>query len=130
MEAQEKKFRKIAVISALVWAVGYILSLLAVKRFQPPLAVSLGLAAILIALFAWFLYNHIRRISYMDEMQRRIQLEATAVAFCIMLLLTMVMSLLASVGKLDQDTFSLKELVPFFSISYIGGLVWARKRYT
>jgi hypothetical protein len=129
METTERKLRKLALGGALLWAFSYIACLLIVKTYHPPMAVSLTLTIFLIMGFAWFLYNHIRRIAAMDELQRRIQLEATAVAFRINLLLTMVMSLLESVLKLQPGDFGFQELVPLYTFTYIGGLVWARKRY-
>jgi hypothetical protein len=130
METPEKKLKKIALTSALVWAISYIACMLIVKKTHPPMAVSIGLAVLLVLGFAWFLYNHIRRIAAMDELQRRTHLEGTAVAFCINLLVTMVMSILQSVGKLDAGVIGFQELVPLYTLTYVGGLLWARKRYS
>lgn len=130
METPQKRLRKIALTSAIVWALSYIGCMLIVKRLHPPVAVGIGMAVLLVFGFAWFLYNHIRRIAAMDELQRRTHLEGTAIAFCFTLLVTMVGSLLQSVGKIDAAAFGFQELVPLFTFGYIGGLLWARKRYS
>ncbi len=129
MESTVKKNQRWTLISAIVWALSYLAFVFIIKRFEPPMGIGIIFTGILTMGFAWFLYNYIRRLSGLDEVQRSIQLEATAIAFCLSVLITMVLGILDMVVALDNDNWNLQELVAFFFLSYAGGLLWARKKY-
>ena len=129
MEKILKSNRKWTLVSAIVWALSYMVFVFIVKKFEPPMGIGIIFTGVLSLGFAWFLYNFIRELSLLDEVQRSIQLEAIAIAFCLSVLVTMVLGILEMVMPLDNDNWNLQELVAVFFLSYAGGLLWARKKY-
>ncbi|HYN10846.1 MAG TPA: hypothetical protein VES67_25920 [Vicinamibacterales bacterium] len=79
--------------------------------------------------FAWFLRDFIRSVSGADELERRIQLEALAVAFPLTLLLLMTLGLLQIAIDLNMDDWSYRHIWPFLYVFYFMGLMRARRRY-
>ncbi len=129
MENAVKKNRNWTLISAIAWAASYIVFVFIVKRIEPPMAFGLLFVLLLASGFTWFLVNYIRSLASMDELQRRIQLEATAIGFCLSVLVTMVLGILDMVVELNNDNWNLQQLVAFFFLAYLGGFLWARKKY-
>jgi hypothetical protein len=64
-----------------------------------------------------------------DELERRVHLEALAVAFPLTILLLMVLGLLELAVDLDPADWSYRHLWPFAVLFWLGGLVLARRRY-
>ena len=79
--------------------------------------------------FTLFLLTLIRGIRGMDELERRIQLEALAVAFPLTFLLLMTLGLLELAINLKPEDWSYRHLSPFLIIFYLIGLVVAKRRY-
>jgi hypothetical protein len=129
MAKTEKSRDRLILISGITWALSYMVCLLIVKKFHPPQVVGLSLSAIPAIGFAWFLYQYFKGIQKMDELERRIQLEATAVAFCLSLLMLMVLGIVQIVVTLNSEDWSFRHLVPFFSLAYFIGLFRARRKY-
>jgi hypothetical protein len=65
----------------------------------------------------------------MDELERRIQLEALAIAFPIGSLLLMTLGLLQRVVTLSMEDWSYRHVWGFFPILYLFGLTISRRRY-
>ena len=91
--------------------------------------VRAGIALAPLPAFAWFLREFIRSVSGTDELERRIQLEALAVAFPLTLLLLMTLGLLQIAIDLSMDDWSYRHIWPFLYVFYLMGLVRARRRY-
>lgn len=64
-----------------------------------------------------------------DELERRVHLEALAVAFPLTILLLMVLGLLELAMDLDRADWSYRHLWPFAVLFWLGGLGLARRRY-
>lgn len=93
-----------------------------------------GVGRVLLALvplpfFIVALVGVIQRIRAMDELERRIQLEALAVAFPLSLVLLMTLALLEVAQPLDPRNWSYRHLWPFPILFYTIGLALARRRY-
>ncbi|MSS72575.1 MAG: hypothetical protein EXS64_13935 [Candidatus Latescibacteria bacterium] len=88
-----------------------------------------GVALLPVPFFAVFLVTFIRRIGSMDELQRRIQLEALAVAFPLALLLLMTLGLLQRAIHLPFEDWSYAHVWPYLPIFYFIGLAVASRRY-
>lgn len=87
-------------------------------------------AAVLpVAPFAWFLWTFIGHIRAADELERRIHLEALAVAFPVTMLLLMTLGLLQLATTLSMDDWSYRHVWAFLPAFYLGGLALARRRY-
>ena len=120
-----------AVLAWLVtWLVLYFgirLALEAATTLADP--IRLGLALVPTPVFAMFLWTFIRSLRGADELERRIQLEALAVAFPLGLLLLTTLGLAQRAVALDVQDWSYNHVWPFFALFYLIGLWIARKRY-
>jgi hypothetical protein len=116
------------------WSVALWLVLFFVARFALELEGLSTTVRVLIALlplpaFAWFLWAFVTSIGEADELERRIQLEALAVAFPFTLLLVMTLGLLQIAIPLSPDDWSYRHIWPLIYVFYLVGLMRARKRY-
>lgn len=80
--------------------------------------------------FAGLLWRVISGIRQMDELERRIQLEALAVAFPLAILMLMVLGLLQLAVELSADDWSYRHLWPFLFVFYLLGVMRARAHYS
>ena len=94
-----------------------------------PPGLRLGLALVPAPVFALFLWRFVRAIRVADELERRIQLEALAVAFPLGLLLLTTLALVQRAVELDFQDWSYNHVWPWFTLFYLMGLAIARKRY-
>jgi hypothetical protein len=83
-----------------------------------------------VPLAAMALAMTIRGAREMDELERRIQLEALAIAFILALLLIMTLGLMELAITLNRDDWSYRHVWAMLPMFYFGGVVWARKRYS
>ncbi|MBA2706652.1 MAG: hypothetical protein H0U59_02460 [Gemmatimonadaceae bacterium] len=90
----------------------------------------LGLAFVPTPVFALFLWRFVKGIRAADELERRIQLEALAVAFPLGLLLLTTLGLVQRAVELNFQDWSYNHIWPYFWFFYLLGLWIARKRYT
>lgn len=130
MATSEKKQDKMILASGIVWAITYVVCLGVVKKLDPPLALGIACAVAPALGFVWFLFSYIRGIQRMDEVHRRIHLEAAVVAFCFAVLLVMVLGLLGLVVHLNPEDWSYRHLVPYLFIAYFIGLFRAKRKYS
>ena len=92
-------------------------------------AVRLGLAFVPVPVFAMFLWRFVLGVRSADELERRIQLEALAVAFPLGLLLLTTLGLAQRAVELEFEDWSYNHVWPFFTLFYLFGLMLARRRY-
>jgi hypothetical protein len=71
----------------------------------------------------------VRGIRGLDELERRIHLEALVVAFPLTMLVLMVLGLFELGLDLDRQNWGYRHVWAFLPVFYIGGLVLARLRY-
>lgn len=88
-----------------------------------------GVALLPTPFFAVFLVAFIRRIGGMDELQRRIQLEALAIAFPLAILLLMTLGLLQRAIPLPFEDWSYAHVWTYLPIFYFIGLAVVSRRY-
>jgi hypothetical protein len=80
--------------------------------------------------FVYFLLTEVRYMRNLDELQRRIQLEALAVAFPVVLLLLMTLGLLQVAGvAVSQEDWSYRHIWFLALLSYAVGVKMAERRY-
>lgn len=72
----------------------------------------------------------IRGARELDELEKRIQLEALAFAFVLSVLLLMTLGLLELAITLNRDDWSYRHVWAMLPLFYFGGLVVARRRYS
>ena len=113
----------------ILWAVVYIASLLIVKKFEVSKTVGVIISFLPTITFVLFIYNYIKGIGSMDEVERRIQLEATVWGFTLGLLLLMTLGLLDLVVSLNKEDWGYRHLVPYFFVFYFLGIFVSRRKY-
>jgi len=92
------------------------------------------LSRVLIALspvpaFVWFLITFVAGVGEADELERRIQLEALALAFPLTVVLIMTLGLLQVAIPLSPDDWSYRHIWPIVYMFYLFGVVRSRRRY-
>ena len=92
--------------------------------------IRLTIAFVPTPMFAFFLWQFIRALRSADELERRIQLEALAVAFPLGLLLLTTLGLAQRAVELDFENWSYNHVWPMFTVFYLFGLALARRRYS
>lgn len=90
----------------------------------------LALAFIPTPIFALFLWKFVMGVRAADELERKIQLEALAVAFPLGVLLLSTLGLVQRAVELNFQDWSYNHVWPYFVFFYIFGVAIARKRYT
>lgn len=89
----------------------------------------LAIALVPVPAFAWVLWSVSKGIAEMDELQRRIQLEALAFAFPLTLLLLMTLGLIELAVGLNPDDWSYRHVWAMLPLFYFGGIIRAKQRY-
>jgi hypothetical protein len=91
--------------------------------------VRLTIALIPTPVFILFVWTFVRGIRTADELERRIQLEALAVAFPLGLVLLTTLGLVQRAVELNFQDWSYNHVWPMFAFFYIAGIFVAKKRY-
>jgi hypothetical protein len=94
---------------------------------EPWLRVAISLAPT--PVFAWFLWTWVKGVVRMDELERRIELEALAFAFPVSLVFLATLGLLDVAVTLDPNDFSLRNVWLMMPMLYYLGLWRAQRRY-
>ena len=92
-------------------------------------AVRVAIALLPIPLFIVFLWQIIRGVRSADEFERRVHLEALAVAYPLAMVLLMTLALLQRAVVLKFEDWSYAHVWIYLPIFYFAGLALARKRY-
>lgn len=116
-------------LAALLFAAFYVGALLAAELTGIPKGVEIAIALLPVPAFAFFLAEWIRSIRRLDELERRVQHEALAIAYPLSLMLVMGLGLLQRVTPLNPADWSYRHIWPFLIAFYFFGLALARRRY-
>ncbi len=130
MEKTNKKTSKRVLVSGLLWVITYSLSLLAIKKLAPGTTAGILISFLPVLTFAVFIYSMIKDAAAMDELQIRVHLEATVIAFSLGLLMLMTLGLLDLVVTLHKEDWGYRHLVTFFTIFYFIGLFISKRKYS
>ena len=116
-------------IRGLLWVSVFLLSrgLLELRIEQAWIRVAIALLPV--PFFVWYLVTWSRGAAAMDELQRRIELEALGFAFPATAVFLMTVGLLDLAITLPPEDFSLHHIWTFLPIAYYGGLWRAKRRY-
>jgi hypothetical protein len=115
--------------TTVLFAASYAGAMAVLKSFELPPAGRIAVALSPLPFFAAFLASEIRLLRRVDELERRIQLEALAVAFPAALLLMMGLALLERAVALSPADWSYRHTWFFLPLFYFLGLGIARRRY-
>ncbi len=107
----------------------FIIARLVLKEIELPLLVKVGISILAVLSFVYFLIQYIQRVRRLDELDRRIQLEALAIAFPLTMVLLMTLGLLELFISLPAEDFSYRHVWAFLPLFYFIGLTIAQRRY-
>ena len=113
----------------LLWLSVYLISraLLALDITSPAIRVVVALAPV--PFFVWWLWTWMKGVARMDELERRIELEALALAFPLAVVFLMTMGSLDVAVPLDPDDWSIRHVWAMMPMLYYIGLWRAKRRY-
>ncbi len=117
-------------ISGVLWLITFFVARAALEA--PGISPAIRIAAALAPLpfFAAFLVYFIRELRAADELERRIQGEALAIAYPLVLVLLMTLALMERAVGLKFEDWSYMHVWIYVPIFYLLGLMIARRRYT
>lgn len=116
-------------VAVLVWMVLFLIARFSLESSVWSPATRVTIALLPLPAFAWFLWAFVQGVREADELERRIQLEALAVAFPLTALLFMTLGLMQIAVPLSPDDWSYRHTWPLIYVFYIVGLMAARRRY-
>lgn len=129
MEKIKKTYGNKIILYGLLWAIVYIACLLIMKKAAPTKTAGVVLSFMPTITFVLFIYYFIKGVGSMDEVERRIQLEAAVWAFTLSLLLLMTLGLLDLVISLKKEDWGYRHLVPYCFVFYIFGIFISKRKY-
>ncbi|HSA92960.1 MAG TPA: hypothetical protein VLE48_08115 [Terriglobales bacterium] len=118
-----------SIVWEVLFAVAYSGAALITRNFDLSVAAKVAVILTPVPFFALFLLAEVRMLRQLDEMQKRIQLEALAFAFPCGLLLLMTLGLLQRVITLPPEDWGYRHVWPLVALLYFVGLFIARRRY-
>lgn len=129
VEATRRVYGVRLLTAGLLWVSIFLIArgLLALEFGTPLIRSAIALAPV--PFFIWYLVAWTRGVKQMDELERRIELEALGFAFPAALVLLMTLGLLDVAITLNPDDFSLRHVWAMLPLLYYIGLWRARARY-
>ena len=112
-----------------LWILLYFAARALLENSTAPAAVRVAIALAPIPAFAGFLWLVIKGVRSADEFERRIHLEALAVAYPLAMLLLMILALLQRAIELKFEDWSYAHVWYYLPLFYFLGLWMARRRY-
>jgi len=116
-------------VRGLLWMSIYALARGLLMMDVEPAALRVGVALMPVPFFVWWLWTWMSGVAQLDELERRIELEALAFAFPLAVILLMTLGLLDIAVALNPDDFSLRHIWAMMPVLYYVGLWRARRRY-
>jgi len=117
------------IFTALTWILVYLLTRWLLDNDQLPDGLRIVVALAPLVPFAFFLVFVLAGLRSMDELQRRIQLEALAIAFPLAILFFMMLGLLELAIPLSPEDWSYRHTWSYLPLFYFIGLAIASRRY-
>ena len=116
-------------VRGLLWASVYLLSRGLLELTIPSSAARVAIALLPTPFFIYYLWTWMKGVSEMDELQRRIELEALGFAFPAAVVFLMTIGLLDLAVTLNPDDWSLHHVWLMLPLFYYVGLFRAKRRY-
>jgi len=110
------------------WMLAWLVSTIALGYLDPSGPLRVAVALVPLPFFGWFVWRFLQLIRKSDELERRIQLEALAIAFPLSIATVMVFGLLEGAGLQPVSGWPLKGMGIYFVIFYLVGRNVARRR--
>ncbi len=116
-------------VRGLLWLSVFLISRGLLELAIPSPALRIAIALVPTPFFAYYLWTWMKGVSEMDELERRIELEALGFAFPAVVVMLMTLGLLDLAIGLNPDNFSLRHIWALMPAIYYAGLWRAKKRY-
>ena len=114
------------IISAIIWLAAWFVARAGLEQTQLPEGARVALALLPVLPFALFLWTFVSGIRSMDELERRIHLEALVLAYPLVMLLLMTLGLL----ELAVAAFAAASPWLYYDVLYERGLWLAARTWT
>jgi hypothetical protein len=111
------------------WLVAYFLARGFLKQAEAETWLRVTVALLPVPAFVLFLVTFVRNVRSLDEMQRRIHLEALAIAYPLATLLLMTLGLLQRAVELPFEDWSYAHVWIYLPIFYFLGVAFTARRY-
>ncbi len=119
-----------ALTAAVLWVAAYIGARMGLEMATFGSWGAVAIALVPAPFAVWMIWSFIAMVRSCDELDRRIHLEALAVAFPLTLLALMVLGLLQLAVNLKMEDWSYRHLWPYVTTFYFIGMALAVRRYT
>ena len=129
LEASKRIYGTRLLVRGLLWMSIYALSRGLLELDVAPPAGRIAIGLLPVPFFVWWLWTWMHGVSRMDELERRIELEALAFAFPIAVVLLMTLGLLELAVPLNPDDWSMRHVWAMMPALYYMGLWRAKRRY-
>ena len=116
-------------VRGVLWMLVYAVSRGLLELDIAPVAARIVIALLPVPFFVWWLWTWMKGVRQMDELERRIELEAFAFAFPVAVVLLMTLGLLDLARPLNPDDWSLRHVWAMMPALYFMGLWRAKRRY-
>jgi hypothetical protein len=116
-------------VRGLLWGSVYLLSRGLLELNALPPAARVVIALLPTPFFVYYVWTWMKGVGEMDELERRIELEALGFAFPAFIVFLMTLGLLDLAIKLSPDDFSLRHIWAMMPLFYFAGLWRAKRRY-
>src|SRR5688500_2001601 len=113
----------------LLWAAISVVARGLLETAIEPRSLRIAIALLPVPFFVWWLWTWMKGVGQMDELERRIELEALAFAFPIAVVLLMTLGLLDLATPLNPDDWSMRHVWAIMPALYYMGLWRAKRRY-
>jgi len=120
---------KAVLVFLILWFVTYLAARAALEVLERGSALGIVAATVPVVPFVGLLWFFFRGVQSADELERRIHLEALALAFPLTLVLLMILGLLDLTIDLSPADWSYRHLWPFAVVFWVAGIALARWRY-
>src|SRR6476469_2817688 len=117
-------------VRGLLWVSIYLLSRGLLELVSGPGSMRVAIALLPVPFFVWYWWTWFKGAAAMDELQRRIELEALGFAFPAAVVLLMTIGLLDLAVALSPKDFSLHNVWLMLPLLYYIGLWRAQRRYS
>ncbi len=126
----ESRSRGLFLAAGIAWVVVYFGCRFILDRVALPDGIRIVVALVPVVPFAIFLVGAISNVRSMDELHRRVHLEALAFAFPVGVLVLMVLGLLQLVINFHPQRFNFRDAWPILVLLYFIGLALSWRRYS
>lgn len=119
----------IFIVAGVVWVIMYTGALWFLKQPETSVPLKIGLSLVPLIPFTFFMMRFIRHLRSLDELHRRVHLEALAFAFPLAMLLLMTLGLMEKGHLLSAKHWSYSDVWYYLPLFYLIGVVISWRRY-